>query len=134
MLPLPSILYHRVRTVGAVAILISLATWAMQLTGIVAACPYCAVQRTVIGLLGILMLIPHRSWGVHYAASVAAFFGAATAAAQHINGWMAIHKGEFHGFSPLYGNGFLLSAAALAIIIGQWMILRGIDGDTGTRS
>jgi hypothetical protein len=46
-----------------------------------------------------------------------------TAATQHFNGWMAIHKGEFHGFLPIYGNGFLLSAAALFIIIGEWMIL-----------
>lgn len=125
---LPPVLARHARLLGAAAVLLFLATWGMEWSGVVEACLYCQVERTVIGLLGLLMLLSVRgSWAMLYAASVLAFFGAATAATQHFNGWMAINKGEFKGFTPIYANGFVLSAAAVAIIIGQWLILRGLQ-------
>ncbi|MGL3822251.1 disulfide bond formation protein B [Sphingopyxis sp. R3-92] len=124
---LPPALARNIRPLGIVALVVSLATWTMEWSGAVEMCPYCEVQRTVIGLLGILMLVPaRRSWTTLYLASLLGALGAVTAATQHFNGWSAIAKGEFKGFLPIYGNGFLLSGAALAIIVGQWMILRAI--------
>lgn len=129
---LPRVLGRHSRLLGIAAILLSLSTWTMEWSRVVEVCPYCEVQRTVIGVLGILMLLPARaSWAVMYVASVIAFFGAVTAATQHFNGWSAISKGEFKGFMPIYGNGFLLSAAALAIIVGQWLILRARHAGKG---
>lgn len=127
-MPQPPAILKRHRLIGVLAVLISLATWTMQWTGVVEPCPYCAVQRTVIGLLGLLLLVPPRaSWTTLYVGGVVAFFGAAVAAAQHFNGWAAIQKGTFKGFSPLYANGFLLSACALAMIVGEWMLLRHVQ-------
>lgn len=133
---LPPILARNIRLLGVLAVLISLATWTMEWSGVVEPCPYCEVQRTVIGLLGVLMLLPIRgSWTLLYIASLLGALGAVTAATQHFNGWSAIAKGEFKGFLPIYANGFLLSGAALAIIVAQWMILRAIHtNDKGSAS
>lgn len=132
MSALPTGIVRNVRLIGAAAVILSLATWAMEWTRLVEVCPYCEVQRTAIGILGVLLLLPARgSWWVRYLASVTAAFGGVTAATQHFNGWMAIHKGEFHGFAPIYGNGFLLSAAALLIIVGEWMILADLHATPG---
>lgn len=42
------------------AILACVGTWYIDLAGHVLACPYCQVQRTMIGLLGIVLLIPRQ--------------------------------------------------------------------------
>lgn len=127
MPPMPALL-RRPHLFGGLAILISLGAWTMQWTGVVDPCPYCEVQRTVIGLLGLMLFIPPRaSWTTIYAGSVLAVFGAVVAATQHFNGWAAIHKGTFKGFAPIYANGFLLSACALAVIVGEWMLLRDVQ-------
>ncbi len=124
---LPPILARNIRPLGVLALLISIGTWTMEWSGAVEACPYCEVQRTVIGLLGVLMLLPARgSWTILNLASLLGALGAVTAATQHFNGWSAITKGEFKGFLPIYANGFLLSGAALAIIVAQWRMLRAI--------
>lgn len=131
---LPHLLARHARSLGALAILICLGAWAMELSGLVGPCIYCQVQRTAIGLLGLFMLVPRPGWWPFYMASVIAFFGATTAATHHMNGWMTIQKGEFAGFMPLYANGFVLSGSALAIIVGQWMVLRGVNRVEEVRS
>ncbi len=108
---------------GGAIVFISLGAWTMEWTGIVEPCIYCQIERSVIGLLGVLLILPFRNWWTRYAGSVIALFGAATAAAQHLNGWKAIQDGSFAGFDPLYANGFLLSAAALVLIVGAWLVL-----------
>ena len=52
----------------------------MEFTGTVYVCPYCRVQRTVILLLGLIMLLPFsRHWITQYLASVIGFMGAVVA-------------------------------------------------------
>lgn len=48
----------RMRLLGTVAILIGGGAWMMEFAGAVYICPYCRVQRTVIMLLGLLMVLP----------------------------------------------------------------------------
>jgi disulfide bond formation protein DsbB len=113
------------RALGIIAIVIGAGAWAMEFSGAVYICPFCRVQRTVILLLGLLMVAPSpRHWIVRYLASVIGFLGAVVAVNQNFMGWAKISKGEFAFSEPLFIDPFLLSAGSLFIIIGQlWLIL-----------
>ena len=110
---------------GVLAILIGAGAWGMEFAGTVYICPYCRVQRTVILLLGIMMILPFaHHWVMKYFASVIGFLGAVVAVNQNFMGWVKISKGEFTFNEQLYIDPFLLSSGSLFIIIGQlWLIL-----------
>jgi len=97
----------------------------MEFAGTVYICPYCRVQRTVILLLGVIMIMPFSNhWISKYIASVIGFMGAVVAVNQNFMGWVKISKGEFAFNEQLYIDPFLLSAGSLFIIIGQlWLLL-----------
>ena len=110
---------------GLVAIAIGAGAWGMEFVGTVYICPYCRVQRTVILLLGVIMIMPFSShWISKYIASVIGFMGAVVAVNQNFMGWVKISKGEFAFNEQLYIDPFLLSAGSLFIILGQlWLLL-----------
>jgi len=110
---------------GLLAIVIGAGAWGMEFAGTVYICPYCRVQRTVILLLGIMMILPFaHHWVMKYFASVIGFLGAVVAVNQNFMGWAKISKGEFAFNEQLYIDPFLLSSGSLFIIIGQlWLIL-----------
>lgn len=109
---------------GTFALLISVCAWAAELIGAVYICPYCRVQRTVIGLLGIILLIPVvYHWLTKYAAIVIGFFGAVVAANQHFMGWKKISAGEFTFNNNLLIDPFLLSGVSLMAIIGLTILV-----------
>ena len=113
------------RALGLIAIIIGAGAWGMEFAGTVYICPYCRVQRTVILLLGVIMVLPFsKHWISRYVASVMGFMGAVVAVNQNFMGWVKISKGEFTFNEQLYIDPFLLSAGSLFIIIGQlWLIL-----------
>jgi len=113
------------RVLGLIAMVIGAGAWAMEFAGTVYICPYCRVQRTVILVLGLIMVLPFsRHWIVRYVASVIGFLGAVVAVNQNFMGWVKISKGEFVFNEQLYIDPFLLSTGSLFIIIGQlWLIL-----------
>ena len=113
------------RVLGFIAIIIGAGAWGMEFAGTVYICPYCRVQRTVILLLGVIMVLPFsKHWISRYVASVMGFMGAVVAVNQNFMGWVKISKGEFAFNEQLYIDPFLLSAGSLFIIIGQlWLIL-----------
>jgi len=113
------------RLLGLIAIIIGAGAWGMEFAGTVYICPYCRVQRTVILLLGVIMILPFsKHWISRYVASVMGFMGAVVAVNQNFMGWVKISKGEFAFNEQLYIDPFLLSAGSLFIIIGQlWLIL-----------
>ena len=49
---------ERLRLLGFVAIVIGAGAWVTEFIGAVYICPYCRVQRTVILLLGVIMVLP----------------------------------------------------------------------------
>ncbi len=115
------------RAIGAGAVIVSLATWGMDLFGIVGPCGYCRAQRSVIGILGIIALLPTVShWFMQYVSRVLAAFGVVVAATQHFNAWNDISKGKFVFQWRLYENSFLLSGAALFIIVGLILVIAAI--------
>ena len=113
------------RALGLIAIIIGAGAWGMEFAGTVYICPYCRVQRTVILLLGVIMVLPFsKHWISRYAASVMGFMGAVVAVNQNFMGWVKISEGQFAFHELLYIDPFLLSAGSLFIIIGQlWLIL-----------
>ena len=113
------------RALGLIAIVIGAGAWGMEFAGTVYICPYCRVQRTVILLLGLMMILPFsHHWVMRYVASVIGFMGAVVAVNQNFMGWVKISKGEFAFNEQLYVDPFLLSGGALFIIIGQlWLLL-----------
>ena len=113
------------RVLGIIAIIIGAGAWGMEFAGTVYICPYCRVQRTVILLLGVIMVLPFsQHWISRYVASVMGFMGAVVAVNQNFMGWVKISKGEFAFNEQLYIDPFLLSAGSLFVIIGQlWLIL-----------
>ena len=113
------------RALGLIAIIIGAGAWGMEFAGTVYICPYCRVQRTVILLLGVIMVLPFsKHWTSRYVASVMGFMGAVVAVNQNFMGWVKISKGAFTFNEQLYIDPFLLSAGSLFIIIGQlWLIL-----------
>ena len=108
------------RLLGAIAIFVGVGAWGVELAGLVYVCPYCRVQRSVIAILGLIMLFPEaRHWLVRYVAITIGFLGAVVAANQHFMSWAKISKGEFVLGEQWYLNPFLMSGAALFIIVAQ---------------
>ncbi len=121
---LPHLLLRYRLFVGIAALVICILTWAVDLTGLVYICPYCRVQRTVIGLLGILLMLPNPAhWIVRYLSAVLAVFGLVVAATQHFRGWSRIMGGTFQWGEYWYANAWMLSGFALFIISGLLLLI-----------
>jgi len=117
-------LHRHFRLIAALAIALSVLTWAVDLAGLVYSCPFCRAQRTVIGLLGLLMLVPDpRHWLVRWLASTLAGFGMVVGATQHFSHWRRINAGEFKLAEAWWVDPFLLSGAAIFIITGLLLLL-----------
>lgn len=117
-------LYANKMIVGLAAVVLSAITWTVDLTGLVYECPFCRTQRTVIGLLGILYLLPNPAhWMAKYVASVFAALGLVVGATQHFRGWVRIMNGEFEWGENWYINSWMLSGFALFIITGLVLLI-----------
>jgi hypothetical protein len=121
---LPGVLLKHRIWFGILAILICAGTWAVDLLDLVYNCPYCRAQRTVIGLLGLLLLMPNlRFWLVRYLSAVFAIFGLVVGAMQHFGGYARMNKGEFEWGDQWFINPWLLSGFAILIITGLVMLI-----------
>jgi len=109
--------------IAFLAIAISLFAWLTEWADFVYVCPYCRVQRTVIGLLGLLLLAKPLHWLNRWIASTLAGLGLVVAAMQHFNGWKKIMSGDFSWGDYWYANAWMLSGFALAIITGLILYL-----------
>ncbi|WP_337661348.1 hypothetical protein [Erythrobacter sp. Alg231-14] len=110
--------------VGLAAIALCAATWAVDLFEIVYQCPFCRAQRTVIGLLGLLLILPNPAhWSARYLSVVFSVFGLSVGATQHFRGWARIMGGEFEWGDQWYLNSWLLSGFAIFIIVALLMLI-----------
>lgn len=120
-------LVRNIRLLGVLAILISVGTWVSDLFDLVYICPYCRTERSVIGLLGLMMLLPNPGhWLSRYVGSVLGGFALVVAGMQHFMGWRKISEGEFSWGDYWFINPFLLSGIAILIITGQVLLLYAI--------
>lgn len=121
---LPEVLLRHRRIVGGVAIAIAILTWTVDLMGFVYECPFCRSQRTVIGLLGVLLMLPNPAhWLVRYLSAVFAVFGLTVASTQHFRGWANIMSGEFRWGAQWFINPWMLSGFAIGIITGLLLLI-----------
>ncbi|WP_339724479.1 hypothetical protein [uncultured Paraglaciecola sp.] len=112
------------KIVGVIAIIISIVAWTSDLSGMVYICPYCRAQRTVIGILGLILISPAAThWLAKYIGLVIGFFGATVAANQHFMGWKKISAGTFEFKENIVIDPFLLSGLALFGILGLTYLL-----------
>lgn len=98
---------------GIISILICVTTWGIDIAKVVGPCVYCRTERTIIGLIGLLMLLPKYRLITLYLATTLGFFGAHVASAQVFS----------HLVENLYEYSFALAAAALFVIIAQIIAL-----------
>ncbi|MFM7404363.1 MAG: hypothetical protein ACKO1N_09815 [Erythrobacter sp.] len=124
MASLPDLLLRYRVLIGLLAIALSAATWAVDLAELVYQCPYCRVQRSVIGLLGVILLLPwYKHWLMRFVAAALAVFGLQVAGAQHFMGWAKISAGKFEWGERWFINPWLLSGAALFIITALLLLI-----------
>lgn len=112
--------------VGLVGILVSLGAWALDLTGLTYACPYCRVERTSIGFLGLIIIFsPYMHHVVSRSLAVTiGGFGFGVAVMQDFTyGWLLMFQGTFKLHEPMYYDPLLLSLAAMLIIATQTVIV-----------
>ena len=117
--PLLDWLARHIRLVGAFAVAVSLVTWGTDLSGLVHECIYCRLQRTAIGLVGLLMLLPDpRHWIIRYAVVAICFFGADIAVDQMFLVIRNIDAGRPFGLLNA-----ILSTGALFMLVGLALLL-----------
>lgn len=122
---------RNIRLLGAIAILVCIGTWAVDLANLVYHCPYCRTQRSVIGVLGLMMMLPHPGhWMSRYIGTVIGVLGLVVAGEQHFGGWKRIWAGKFSFGEHWYINPFLLAGLAMFIITAQVMLMHVV----GSRS
>lgn len=113
-----------VKTIGLLAVLISLSTWAMDGMEWVYHCPYCRTQRTAIGLIGLIMLSPWpHHWCSKWLSLVLGTLGLVVAAMQNFNHQKKLYAGTFEFGDNFLLHPFLLSGAALFILSGQLLLV-----------
>ena len=121
---LPDTLLRYRIVLGILALIVCAATWALDLTELVYECPFCRAQRTVIGLLGLIILLPWlRHWLSRYLAAIFAVFGLVVGSTQHFRGWARISAGEFEWGEQWYINPWLLSGCAICIIMALLLLI-----------
>ncbi|MBW6528515.1 hypothetical protein KZ813_16860 [Sphingomonas sp. RHCKR7] len=107
---------------GLVSIAISLFTWTLDLTQATYACPFCRVQRSAIGLLGVaILMVPYANrFLLRYTSMAIAVLGLGVAMMQNFNGgWMKMFKGTFAFHDPIWFDSTLLSSCAILIMSFQ---------------
>lgn len=125
----------RRQLIGVFAIFICALAWTMEIIGSVYICPYCRVQRTIIGILGIILILPFAyHWLIKYAALVFGFFGAVVASNQHFMGWKKISAGKFELNENLLIDPFILSGFALTAILGMTALILNLSNSTKKQS
>ena len=109
---------------GFFALVASVIAWTAEFTGIVYVCPYCQVQRTIIGLLGVVLMTPLSRIGIsQFFSTVIGFFGAVVAANQQFLAWKKISDGTFSFKDNLVIDPFILSGLAMTFILFQLLVL-----------
>ncbi|HLX54418.1 MAG TPA: hypothetical protein VKR58_10775, partial [Aquella sp.] len=102
-----------VYVIACLSILISLLTWFMDFSHLVGPCIYCRSERTIIGMLGLIMLFPIVPYFTRLLSYIIGFFGAHVAAQQILTNIMQYQINEE----------LILAICALVFIIVQVMFI-----------
>lgn len=95
------------------SIAVSLITWGLDLAGLVYACPYCQIQRTMIGFVGLILLYPKKNLVTDYLSLIFCVFGGYVAALQMFNNF----------YKHAWNEEFIyLATCAFLILMGQLLV------------
>lgn len=112
-------LSRNLRLLGVLAIMISAFTWWLDLSGLVYECVYCRTQRTAIGIVGLILLLPDpRQWFIRFVALAVCFLGADIAVDQQFLVIKNINSGKPFGLLNM-----IMSAGALFTLVGLALLL-----------
>jgi hypothetical protein len=102
-----------VKPLAIFSIIVCLFTWGLDLAGLVYVCPYCQTQRTMIGLVGIVLLLPWKNLITDYLVLVFGLFGAYVAALQMFNNF----------YKSAWNEEFIyLATCAFLILVAQLLV------------
>jgi len=87
--------------IGTFTILLSLVTWLTELIGWVGVCPYCQVERSIIGIVGVIMLLPHKKYISAMSSGLLIFIG--------------MHVASSHIFMHFKNSSYSLDKTSLVI-------------------
>ncbi|WP_422133256.1 disulfide bond formation protein B [Endozoicomonas sp. ALD040] len=110
-----------IRPLGWIAIAICAVTWWMDLTEIVKTCPFCRTERTAIGLLGVLMVLPHYRYISIFLTCLFSVVGLVTAS-QHL--FLMIKSWHFSLNTPLVIIALCLLCGELLLLIERALLSR----------
>lgn len=100
---------------AVLAIIMCVATWGMDLANMVYHCPYCRVQRTIIGLLGIALLLPkHKNNLLIFISFILAYFSADISGDQM---FLSVKEGTFPTINFFFASGALAYVSILMYLI-----------------
>ena len=112
------------KLLAILAIIVSLATWGVDLAGWVYQCPYCRVQRSAIGVIGVILLLPcYHHWILRMIGSAGGARGLVVAANQNFSHIARMHRGKFEWGDQWFIHPWLLSGFALFILTALLMML-----------
>jgi len=114
------------KLVGVISLFLSLGTWTLDWLDLASACPFCRVQRTMIGLIGLLMFLPksiRQHWIILFIANIWAFFGANVAASQQFLIWMKLSNHQTDLLTMLSTPSLYMSLGAMIFFGVQFMVL-----------
>ena len=118
------LLVRNIRTLGFIAIAVCAGTWWMDLSGWIYICPYCRTQRSVIGLLGLFMVLPNpHYWLTRYLGAVFGVLGGVVAVMHFFRGFHDVLQGDFSLDDPWYLDSMVLAGLAIGIITAQVLLL-----------
>lgn len=121
--------------IGVLSIIIAIGAWTLDLTHMVYPCPFCRVQRTGIGLLGLVIIfLPHLNlFLARYVSLAVGGFSFVVGGMQHFTyGWQMMFQGTFKLHDPWIEDPWVLSACAMLILAGQIGVLLEADPEYKT--
>jgi hypothetical protein len=113
------LLLKNIRWIGVFAIAVSVITWWIDLSGLVYECVYCRTQRTAIGVVGLLLILPDPGrWWLKWPTTAIAFLGASVAADQIFLVIKNINAGRDFGLLNLtMASGALLMLTGIVLLL-----------------
>jgi disulfide bond formation protein DsbB len=98
---------------GFAFIFICFATWMMDWYGLVSPCIYCRTERTIIGVLGLLLMLPVMPFATRLVSYTLGFFGAYVSSQQM---WLDIQQ-------HVINEELILATCALIIIMMEVVLI-----------
>ena len=111
---------------GILSVLVSFISWGMDLFHVVEPCIYCRTERTLIGIVGFLMIIPTYSHLRLYLAFTLGLYGALVAGDQIS---MYLMDDKYHSMIYLAIGAFFILTSQMYVII-YYLLLRSRERNT----